>query len=543
MYHIQLLYLPLLWLILVQSFSIDPLDTRSVTARVFGSLADVNEFIGDDPAFYYLGEQTEVLDAGYDSEKEDGLQELVAHLESAPVRQQLEEMTVVSLNTELEQLNSKLEVIYQKLLDFAEVLASLTDEDFISMGEKLLSNPEYYEKVMKDEIDPLSLFSEWDHTTSNNIDNIPISATSNGKSEIIQEVLIAEDGVIYWNPDADYDMIEKHLVNDSQAVTKLDELIETTGIIKLLKKKLKKVKLIFSLLLKLFKFTKVLKLKEVKTCLKIMKTIEKIKKCLMLIKSVLIKKLKKFIKGFPSNVLLKIKLVIALIMKIVKKLLWEIKYVVIEILIKLYYFFNKLEKVPFVIKVYFKQEIYERLGGEDHNLQEAWDDFAEWNELLNEGWRDYNDIETVYNDDLQYTVGSGNKPEELDIIFRRQFTAKEYKELERDDFNHEVIYAIEDVNDEAGISALNKRDDKLVYLVENETSSTKTFNISIHGNLTLDMNVLESLKNVNATIIQENQAGIPKLRVEISSGTLSYDTWILCALPIILGIFTGIFIT
>lgn len=234
--------------------------------------------------------------------------------------------------------------------------------------------------------------------------------------------------------------------------TKLDELIEAAGILKLIKKTIKKIQLIFSLLLKLLKLSKILKLKEIKLCLKIMKTIEKIKKCLMLIKSVLLKKIKKCIKGLPFNILYKIKYVISLILRVIKKILWEIKYIIVEILIKIYYLLKKIKRVPFEIKLYISEEIEKKLGDDERYYEElasehteqAWDDFEERDESAHEPWRDYNDIETVYNDDIEYAIGSGYKPKELDELFRAQFTSEEYKELERDDFNYEVIYAFRD---------------------------------------------------------------------------------------------------
>ncbi|CAM9019517.1 unnamed protein product [Wickerhamomyces anomalus] len=443
-------------------FSINPFDTRSVSARVFGSLTDLNEFIGDDEGFHYLREHTEVLDAGKDPQMEAGLQMMISHYDEPEVRQELEDMSWQSLDVELEILNDKLETIYQRLLEFSKILVSLTDEDFFEMGDKLLANKEYYDKIMRDEVDPLSFFQDWVQAKSADDDEL-ITVMSIDQIEVLEDVLIAEDG-----------------------------LFEATGILKLIKKTIKKIKLFFSLLLKLFKLAKVLKLKEIKTCLKIMKTIEKIKKCLMLIKSVLIKKIKKFIKGFPFNVLYKIKMVILLILKIIKKILWEIKYIIMELLIKLYYFLKKLKRVPIVLKIYIKQEIYERLGGEDHDQQEAWDDFGEWDD-------------------------------------QKSFTAQEYSELERDDFNHEVIYAFEDIED----SILEKRD-VFEHTLNYETLDNETFNVTVPSfNMSLGSDFLEKLKDINVVVIHENKTdqALKEPAAESSSGTINYVYWLMYALP------------
>lgn len=508
-------------------FSINPFDTRSVSARVFGSLTDLNEFIGDDEGFYYLREHTEVLDAGKDPQMEAGLQMMISHYDEPEVRQELEDMSWQSLDVELEILNDKLETIYQRLLEFSKILVSLTDEDFFEMGDKLLANKEYYDKIMRDEVDPLSFFQDWVQTRSADDDDL-ITVMSIDQMEVLEDVVIAEDGVKYWDPDASYEMIEKYMVKET-AETKLEELFEATGILKLIKKTIKKIKLFFSLLLKLFKLAKVLKLKEIKTCLKIMKTIEKIKKCLMLIKSVLIKKIKKFIKGFPFNILYKIKMVILLILKIIKKILWEIKYIIMELLIKLYYFLKKLKRVPIVLKIYIKQEIYERLGGEDHDQQEAWDDFGEWDDQVNEEWREYNDIETVYDGGLQYAIGSGHKPKELDMLFKKSFTAQEYSELERDDFNHEVIYAFEDIED----PILEKRD-IFEHTLNYETLDNETFNVTVPNfNMSLGSDFLEKLKDINVVVIHENKTDqvFKEPAAESSSGTINYGYWLMYALP------------
>lgn len=540
-----LMYL-LLPLQLVRAFSLNPFDSRSVSARVFGSLDDINEFIGDDPAFYYLRENTAVLDAGRDFNMEQRLGEMLSHYNKPEVRKELEDMPFDTLENELEILNTKLEVIYHKLLEFSRIIVSLTEEDLLEMGEKLANEPEYYQKILSDEIDPLSFFNDWTYT--GNSEDESVSALSLTPIDTIESVVFADDGQEYWNPDAEYDWIEDQYISEAPE-TKLDELIEAAGILKLIKKTIKKIKLIFSLLLKLLKLSKILKLKEIKLCLKIMKTIEKIKKCLLLIKSVILKKIKKCIKGLPFNVLYKIKYVISLILRIIKKILWEIKYIIVEILIKLYYLLKKIKRVPFEIKLYISEEIEKKLGDDERYYEElakehseqAWEDFEEWDDGAHESWRDYNDIETVYNDDIEYAIGSGYKPKELDELFKAQFTTEEYKELERDDFNHEVIYAFRDES-----RVLSRRSGE----IEKHTQDYETDHIVKHvldfeqrdklvgrnDNITLQSDTVGSAINTTATATSSDALQISEGQVFIAKGYWSFLQSLLSLL------FTRIFI-
>jgi len=529
---VKVFSLSLLLVTVAYGFSINPFDTRSVSARVFGSLDDLYEFIGDDRGFDYLKEDTEILDTGKDPKMEVELQKLIAQYDQPEVIEGLEELSWQSLEIELEILNDKLEAVYERLLEFSKILVSLTEEDLFEMADGLAANPIYYEKVMNDEIDPLSMFKSWTPTASKENDIIGTSSIEH--FDILNDNHVAEDGFKYWDPDVEYDLIGSYLENESPEA-KWESVIEATGIFKLIKKTLKKIKLFFSLLLKLFKLAKILRLKEIKICLKIMKTIEKIKKCLMLIKAVIIKKIKKLIKGFPFNIIYKIKMLIRLILKIIIKILWEVKMIITEILIKLYYFLKKIKRAPIVLKIYIKQEIYERLGGEDHDQQNAWDDFGEWDDQVNEGWRDYNDIDTVYDDGLQYAIGSGHKPKELDMLFKKQFTAQEYKELERDDFNHEIVYAFED----EAAPILQPRHEHIaghefIYGAEDDDE----FNISIPNfNLTLQSELIDKLKDINVTVVTNSTIQ------EVSEGmSLRYRTCVIYILPWLLILFTRLVI-
>lgn len=209
----------LLWLFqLVNAFSINPFDKRSVSARVFGSLDDINEFIGDDPAFYYLRENTEVLDAGKDPQMEQQLGDMVSHYNKPEVRKELEDMPFESLEHELEMLNTKLEVVYHKLLDFSRVLVSLTEEDLLEMGDKLANNPDYHQKILSDEVDPLSFFTEWNYPGST--EDEYASSLSATPIETIESVVFADDGQEYWNPDAEYDWIEDQYITESPDKTR-----------------------------------------------------------------------------------------------------------------------------------------------------------------------------------------------------------------------------------------------------------------------------------------------------------------------------------
>ncbi|CCH45995.1 putative secreted protein [Wickerhamomyces ciferrii] len=188
-------------------FSLNPSDPRSVTARVFDSqLSDLYEFIGDDEGFDFLKEDTKILDPGANEYQESELKLLLQKYDDPVVRQELNELSFESLEQQLEDLNDKLEALYQKLYNFATILVTLSDEDILDMADKLDQNPDYYEKVMSNDIDALSLFENWEPRKSYEDDyQVTISSLDSNYKEV-SGVFIDENGKKYWDPDADYEL-------------------------------------------------------------------------------------------------------------------------------------------------------------------------------------------------------------------------------------------------------------------------------------------------------------------------------------------------
>ncbi|CCH45996.1 hypothetical protein BN7_5583 [Wickerhamomyces ciferrii] len=290
-----------------------------------------------------------------------------------------------------------------------------------------------------------------------------------------------------------------------------------------------------------------------------MNTIEKIVKCLNLIKHFLIKKIKTCIKSFPWNIILKIKRVIRLILKIILAILWEVKKILTEILIKLYYLLRKVERwarIPIELKIYIKQEIYETLGYADEDREEYLEElFREHEEEKErENSKEFRKLKPIDEDGLSYAIGSGNKPDDLTKLFTKKFTKKELKELDRDSYNHEVIYQFGTTKTESNQYDIIPKADPLVVRSNEDEDNNEISDENWDFNITVPSEFIENIvKNMSINIDLDMNSTITTnaSNLTLNSSTtfheskgsyfLNINVWSLITVPITILIFSRLY--
>lgn len=421
----------------------------------------VDEFISEDNILSFLSEGHNILDPGVNPELKSRLHILNNQLRES--KQSFEHATFEKLEEELFKLNDGFEAIYQRLLRFSRVLVSLTVDDMVGMADILVENKDYYDQIMNPEslkvpnILGKRLLGQFDDKVDASFKDS--SGGSSRQQQVPEDTDMEIEFKKYWDPDLDYELLQDFMLEDIRNPTpteKLNDLVQTSGILKKIKHNIDGTKYKVATLIKLIKMKKLLKSKKSVACLALIKTIEKIKRCLKHIKHCIIIKVKMFLKNLPQNAIYKLKILVRLIIKILLQILWELQYLISELSYKLYFFLKKLKKIPIVIILYM-QELCKKEEWEDD-----WDDWDDWTE-----WR-YDNDEDDWNDDEDDFVSYAftptlRTPTEIDEIFENVFSKAEQKQIDKESFNFDFEF---DFNDDI---------DKHLDLIDLEKQQTSSF--------------------------------------------------------------------
>lgn len=488
-------------------FLLYALSLLSVCNAIF---VDYEQFISEDHVLSYLMETSDILTPFIvDSDNEYSLEHAELENYNLEYVQTIRNQPMGLIEEELEELNDHLEVIYQKLFNFTKILVSLSDEDIIQMSELLVTSENGYYDVIVDDFNNCGeeekgeefLAREQKLLKRHEVDLGEYEFDDNEPSLIQFEELNALESQIdsnYYDPD--YFLSS---TNSSESESKLNEIFESQGILKKVIKKIKKKKRKFTIILKLMKLKKVIRIKKIKICLKIMKTIEKIKRCLILIKKYLIKKIKHFVKNFPWNVVWKFKVFIMLILRILSTILYELKFCLIEISVKLYVYFENLsqetiDKVNFVSKLptellyYFEMEIFNRLGWYDDNSK-----FTDWNNLETSN----GDKEIQFEQEVKSSFDTSPSIKDLEAIFTPLFTSQEYNEINEESFfNFDMVFTFDDKDDDD--HKLEKRLHEVPHpILQIDTEFIKeNSSVNLSQNSSINITIIEKLSKLNITV-------------------------------------------
>lgn len=134
-------------------------------------------------------------------------------------------MSPDEINSELRRLCDALERVYNTLLAFARVLASMTADDFVEFSEKLVNDPKLYDTLLKE------------HTINTNVDLMLASQKAEGGSEndeLDTGDRAADALVAYLNGDVmvkqrplELDATEQRENDNLNSETKTKEVLET----------------------------------------------------------------------------------------------------------------------------------------------------------------------------------------------------------------------------------------------------------------------------------------------------------------------------
>jgi len=479
----------------------------------------IESFIGNDDVLAFLNEDRDILNPGFNQELVSKLKNYNNELRDS--KKAFEDATFEELEEDLYRLNDGLEAIYQKLLHFSRVLVSLTEDDMLAMADILVENKEYYDQIMDssdlkiprilekrffDEFET-EIFDDSMETNEDTSKDVNDGDDKDKESQDYEEVVknmepekvdMEEEFKEYWDPDHDYELLQDFMLEDVTGLSpneKLNDLVQTSGILKKIKKKTGAVKYKVVMALKLLKMKKLLKSKKSLACLALIKTIEKIKRCLKHIKYCIIMKIKKFIKNFPWNVIYKLKILIRLIIKILLQILWELQFLICELLYKLYFLLKKLKKIPISIIMYLKK-LCEKDGWDDEWDQDDDDRDGDWDDWNDNDW-DEDDWDDDTDGFISYSISPIMKtPSEIDEIFDGVFSNREQKKIDKDSFNFDIEFDFNaDIDSELDKIHLDKREFTELSNMSNITECNCTgsvvgnFNISV--NTTISSNVTQ----------------------------------------------------
>lgn len=444
-----------------------------------GDLADqVDDFIdGDDELALLMWENVESF---FDPAM---LMETVTLEEYA----EADAMTVEELDSELNRLHDKLQMVYDTFLAFARVLASLTAADLMEMADRLNFEPDLYERLMNDpsrklmkklQVKSQSLESDEGYDEFDDDHEQELIGYCNDPNFEPSDDLTAYDqngsaytDVWYCDPDSRYEMFAKLLEDgpdDLDAIEKMGIITLTKENIKKVKIDLKKIKKKVMIIAKITKLKLLVKKKRVVICIKSVILIEKIKRLIISIIRLIKKSIICVIKELPWDVLWRIKIVIRLLVKVLSDIIWELEIIILEIVVKVAVLLKKLaksSKVPPELIMYFKMVLMQKLGlldieddQEGENWQsfdyflKVWPDDLESDEILEQTFEvssaghhqatfeamtadDGTDIEFVESDafvvpgEFYEVFGSVLTKEEIDAVFKAD-----------DAFNFDVVF-------------------------------------------------------------------------------------------------------
>lgn len=338
---------------------------------------DLSDFVGLDDDFAIL-EAWEDVTAYF---------EPMALIESVPFdAEKYNSLSEEDIDAELWDLYGKLEQVYDTLVVFAKVLASLTADDLMEMAEKLENDQELYARLVNEPshkimrklfhiqgVDDTAFLEEHDQELM----GIPNDPSFQPMEPLVYDYDddYDDDDDSIWSPDTDYEMIAKLVKDDPDdmdAVEKMGVILLAKKIIKKIKRIIKKVKKKAMLIIKLIKLKKLIKKTRVIICIKIMLLIEKIKRMVKLIIKLIKKLIVWAIKELPFEILWKIKIIIKLLIKVLLDILWEIEIIVLEILVKVAMLLKKMKRAPIEIIVYFKTCLLDMLGLADDDSDSYW---------------------------------------------------------------------------------------------------------------------------------------------------------------------------
>ncbi|ODV74394.1 uncharacterized protein CYBJADRAFT_184040 [Cyberlindnera jadinii NRRL Y-1542] len=282
---------------------------------------DLSDFVGLDDDFAIL-EAWEDVTAYF---------EPMALIESVPFdAEKYNSLSEEDIDAELWDLYGKLEQVYDTLVVFAKVLASLTADDLMEMAEKLENDQELYARLVNEPshkimrklfhiqgVDDTAFLEEHDQELM----GIPNDPSFQPMEPLVYDYDddYDDDDDSIWSPDTDYEMIAKLVKDDPDdmdAVEKMGVILLAKKIIKKIKRIIKKVKKKAMLIIKLIKLKKLIKKTRVIICIKIMLLIEKIKRMVKLIIKLIKKLIVWAIKELPFEILWKIKIIIKLLIKL-----------------------------------------------------------------------------------------------------------------------------------------------------------------------------------------------------------------------------------
>ncbi|CCH45994.1 hypothetical protein BN7_5581 [Wickerhamomyces ciferrii] len=510
-------------------------DIGDITiAGIFKDGFSVTTFIDGDEVLQFLSEGYDVLNPGNDPVHLEKFRELTWRLSDS--KEELEDMAFEELEKQIFKLNNELENIYQRLLHFSRILVSLTPDEMVETADILIENQEYYEQVMSSDSltvpSPLHkrLLPEEDNVNSGlagKVDDVSVGTVEEDADQVVDQGLVGplpgaeqsgsaelqssykpkdagENFKQYWNPDEDYELLQDFLLEDVTGLTpteKLEDLVQAAGAVKKVIHKVEDAVEKTRLIYKVFKAKKILKSKSSIAIFVVIKTIEKIKRIIRHIKYCIIRIIVKFIKNFPFNVLWRLKVLIRLFIKIILQIIWEIRYLLTEILYRLYFLAKRLKKIPIYIILYLKKLSEKKSWILGELLSDGFDDdddyWGEW-----DAWKDFDDSwnENKYDDDWDdkkfmkfeaASTGDFKSPEEIEKIFEGFFDASDLKKINKDRFNFDIVYDF-DYNDDniRDPVPLNKRSTEFEdtnttwsnsttgYIATNLTNSNATINNS-----------------------------------------------------------------
>lgn len=441
---------------------------------IIGALADldsildpeVSAFIGDDTTFDFLRVTDDESLLNFISPSLL-IQELKIMVSES--REQVD-YTVEFLETELEVLHIELEKVYQKLFKLAVLLVEITPQELLEMAEKLSVNDNIYEVLESSRLHRVFQNEDVDEYYAMSSDVL----YDEEDRQILQQLHDLNDvtpietdestNVTYYDPDNTYKLL-------LDSFEKMPDNIESQGsvfqVLKKIKKKakkfIKKIKKKIWILIKLIKLKKVIRQKKIKFCIKLMMTIEKIKKCLMLIKHIIIKKIKWFIKDFPWDVLRKVKLIMRLVLRIIDDIIWSAEIFILSAILKVFRLLGLLKSVPMELIIYFKLELMDKFGLTDEIAgQEAeayYEDIVSKKALFDEITKPVDDLiddeenYSYYHDNgIEYVQSDSNHlvNDEVENLMRKHFTVDDVENFlgRHNLFNPDVSFEFYDDDDE-----------------------------------------------------------------------------------------------
>lgn len=408
-----------------------------------------SNFIKSDLDFSYLSERNaDILSPTFQPDP-DYFESSLAKLEESinAFETNLIEENPDLIEIELFKINLKLQETYTTLLKFAKFIISLDNHSIISITDALLENDD--------------LFIDFDKFNSTSLDK-----------------------------------------------RELEESIETSEILNMLKRKSMKLKLNAMVLIKMFKTKKLLKNKKTFIIWYIIRTIEKIKLLIRFIAKTIITKVKLLLTEFPPEAYWRIKLLVKFLLRKLFQIIYDLKFLFTDLTYKFALFIKFLVKIPISILMYFTTLQKKSLIYSMELKQEVKDDinYLEWEneDDLPNGF-DFDDMNYQYSS--EFSVSSLVLPQELEQLFEPILNQQDYNDVKKYSFNFDMEFVGEDNE----FTRITKRSfDQVKVIVDNPINLTslnelitKKIDINLFNatlNQSLPLNYNSSNINTNGSL-------------------------------------------